>query len=329
MIARILLRMAIVVTAAWAGLALWVQRPLASVGTLSLIFLTALLAIAALVCVRPRPRTALALYAIGTLSICVWWWTIVPTNNRDWAPDVAQQTQGAVAGDRVTLTNVRNFDWKSDTDFTQRWETRHYDLTKLQSTDMIVSYWGMPAIAHTLVSFGFEGGEQIVFSVEIRRERHESFSELGGFFKQFELSVVAADERDIVRVRTNVRDEDDYLFRVNMSPEARRSLFLAYVEQANALPATPRFYNTVTANCTTIIYHMAKRIVDGLPWDYRLLASGYLPEYLFDLGAFSGASTIEEYRARGRITDRARATTPSDDFSKAIRQGVPGIPAGG
>jgi len=107
MIARILLRMAIVATAAWAGLALWVQRPLASVGTLSLIFLTALLAIAALVCVRPRPRTALALYAIGTLSICVWWWTIVPTDNRDWAPDVAQQTQGAVAGDRVTLTNVQ------------------------------------------------------------------------------------------------------------------------------------------------------------------------------------------------------------------------------
>lgn len=329
MIARVLLRIVIVATAAWAGLALWVQRPLAWVGTLSLIFLTALLAIAALVCVRQRPRVALILYAIGTLSVCVWWWTIVPTNNRDWAPDVARQTQGVVDGDRVTLTNVRNFDWKSDTDFTPRWETRQYDLTKLRSTDMIVSYWGMSAIAHTLVSFGFEGGEQVVFSVEIRRERHESFSELGGFFKQFELSVVAADERDIVRVRTNVRDEDDYLFRVNMSPEARRSLFLAYIEQANALPVTPRFYNTVTANCTTIIYHMARRIVDGLPWDYRLLASGYLPEYLFDLGAFSGASTIEEYRARGRITDRARATTPSDDFSKAIRQGVPGIPAGG
>jgi hypothetical protein len=188
---------------------------------------------------------------------------------------------------------------------------------------MIMSYWSGPAIAHMLVSFGFDAADYLAFSVEIRPEKGESFSEIGGFFNQFELSIVAADERDVIRVRTNVRGEDDYLYRVNMSTSAMRSLFVAYIDEANGLVSRPRFYNTVTANCTTLVYHMMKRIVGYLPWNFRLLLTGYLPEYVYRIGALAPHYSFEELRARGRITGRAQAADRSESFSADIRRDVP------
>jgi hypothetical protein len=195
----------------------------------------------------------------------------------------------------------------------------------LNAVDMIMSYWSVPAIAHMLISFGFDDGEHIVFSVEIRREKHESFSEIGGFFKEFELSIIAADERDVIRVRTNVRGEDDYLYRVRMPLPAMRSLFLGYIDEANMLVRAPRFYNTITINCTTLVYHMMKRIVGYLPLDYRLILSGYLPEYVYRVGGLDQRYSFQELRAHGRITDRAKKADRSDTFSTDIRQGIPAL----
>ncbi len=312
--------------AAWGAFALWFQVPggllLQSLGVgLWVAFSLAII----IILWRGRLAVGVMSFAVAFAVLLIWWLQIAPSNERLWADDVAQMTTGVVDGDRVTLHNVRNFDWRTKTDYTRRWETRSYDLRHLNSLDMILSYWSMPAIAHVLISFGFDAGEHVVFSVEIRREKTESFSEIGGFFKEFELSVIACDERDVIRVRTNVRGEDDYLYRIRMPVDDIRSLFLAYVSEANEVARKPRFYNTITANCTTIIYHMAKRIVGHLPLDYRVLLSGYLPGYVYKVGGLDTRYPLEELRTLGRITERAQESDRRPTFSADIRAGIPPI----
>ena len=312
--------------AGWAVLALWYQAPGNQFVKFVILALWIAFSAGMIFAVwNGRAAVGLVAFAAAFAILLVWWHRIPPTNNRPWADDVAQMTTGAVEGNSVTLNNVRNFVWRSNTDYTQRWESRIYDLDKLRSVDMVMSYWTGPAIAHMLMSFGFDDGQYVVFSVEVRRLKTGDYSELGGFFKQFELSVIAADERDVIRVRTNIRGEDDYLYRLRMPVEAIRSLFLGYVGEANSLVDSPRFYNTITANCTTLVYHMMKRIVGYLPLNYRILLDGYLPGYVYEVGGLDRRYTLEQLRDMGRITERARQSGDSDSFSIDIRRGIPPI----
>lgn len=270
-------------------------------------------------------RAGLAAFGVAALILLTWWSRLRPSNDRAWIPEVARQTHGRVEGEHVTLHNVRNFAWRGADDFDARWETRSFHLSRLRSLDLILSQWGRRAIAHAMLSFGFDDGQYVVFSVEIRRKQGDAFSEIGGFFRNYELSVIAATEEDCLRVRTNIREEEGSLFRIHMPRDAMRSLFVSYVETANELVRRPRFYNTLTANCTTLVFQMAQRIVPGLPLDYRLLLSGYLPEYLFELGVLRGADDVAAYRRAGRYTERARHTSEGESFSCNIRRGVPGV----
>lgn len=326
MLLHTLIVITVLAVTCWGAMALWFQAPM------PVVFITGwiVLGAAAIVGLVRGSYLPLALFFAAWLVLQAWWWLGVrPSNTRQWMPEVAEQTYGSVKGNLVTLHNVRNFDWRTKTDYDPRWETRTYDLSTLQSVDLVLSYWGRPAIAHTMVSFGFSDGQQVVFSVEIRRKLGDKFSEIGGFFRDYELAVLASTEQDSLRVRTNVRGEEGYLYRVYL-PEGRaaaQALFLSYLDTANQLREHPRFYNTLTANCTTIIYQLAKKIVPGLPLDYRLLASGYLPEYLYDLNALRGADSVAAYRQAGNFTQRAQASERAATFSKDIRVGVPGIDA--
>jgi Domain of unknown function (DUF4105) len=317
----------LVLLALWGVLALGYQVPGGVVGKALVIGLWVLIGAAALLMLwTHRPVLGLVGFAVCFAGLLLWWQGIEPSNDRSWADDVAQMTSGEVTGNKVILHNVRNFDWRSNTDYTQHWETRTYELERLQSVDLITSYWTGPAIAHVLVSFGFDDGRHVVFSVEVRRHKSAGFSELGGFFKAFELSVIAADERDVIRVRTNVRGEDDYLYRIRMPLAAKRALFLAYVGEADRLIVAPRFYNTLTANCTTLVYHMMRHIVGHLPLDYRLILSGYLPAYVYKVGGLDDRYPLQELHRLGRITDRAKAADRSAHFSADIRDGIPQLP---
>jgi hypothetical protein len=321
--ATLLATLLIGIPAAWGALALWYQAPSAQLKAI-FVFLWIAFTLGVLAALwQGRAGLALAGFALAFAGMLLWWHNIEPSNNRMWADDVAQITNGTVDGNRVTLRNVRNFDWRSNDDYTQRWETREYELDQLNSVDMIMSYWDGWAIAHMLISFGFEDGRHVAFSVEVRRQKNLVYSEIGGFFKRDGLSIIAADERDVIRVRTNIRGEDDYLYRIRMPLSAMRSLFLGYVEQADSLVNTPRFYNTITVNCTTLVYHMMKRIVGYLPWSYRLLFTGYLPAYVYQVGGLDQRFNLTELRALGRITDRAKQSDRSDSFSADIRAGIP------
>lgn len=315
----------------WGGFALWFHFPGNMAARIAVVLVWCVPTIWA---VRagfgPKRRWhSLAVFSVLFCVMLVWWATIRPQQDRVWADDVAQPLQARIEGDRLFIANVRNFHWRSENDYDVRWEAREYDLSQVRSADLILSYWMGPAIAHTLVSFGFSDGRQLVFSLEIRKEQGEAFSALGGFFRKFETILVAADERDIVQVRSNVRGEDVYLYRLHgLGREQLEALLRSYVANAQELQQAPRFYNTLTSNCTTVVFDLVRQIVPGLPLDYRLLLSGYLADYVHSVGGLTPGFPVARLRELGRITARARADDDSADFSTRIRTGVPGIDAG-
>lgn len=323
------LSLLVVLVTGWGVLALWFQlsRPWAlAFGAVWSLLGMAVLAVTLIPQGRRYWRQALLACAVGTVAMGAWWQGLTPSHERVWADDVAQMLESHVDGDIVTLENVRNFEWRTETDYTPRWETRQYDLHQLESSDLILSYWMGPHIAHTLIAFDFKDGRKLVFSLEIRKERQESFSAIGGFFRNFEQVIVAADERDIVRTRSNVRGEQVYLYRLRARPEQLRAVLLDYLERAEKLRHHPEWYNTLTSNCTTILFELARRISPGLPLDWRLLASGHFAEYAYDQNALAPDHPYAELQQRGFINERAHeADISGADFSRAIRTGVPGI----
>lgn len=329
-ILRTALALCALLLTAWGALALWfgLAHPaaVAAVVVWCLIGAASIVALARGAGKWPGPKVAI----LGALALAVllgWWLSIAPSHNRVWADDVARLLVARIDGNRLVLDNVRNFAWRTETDYTPRWETREYALDGLDSADLVLSYWMGPHIAHTLVSFGFKDGRKLVFSLEIRKERHETFSAVGGFFREFEQVIIASDERDIIRTRSNARGEQVYLYRLRATPAQLRAVLLDYLERAAALRRQPEFYNTLTSNCTTILYELARRIAPDLPLDYRLLASGHFAEYAYDQGALHQELPYAELQQRGHINARARqADIDGSDFSRAIRVGIPGMP---
>ncbi len=311
----------------WGALALFYQFPAALWLRVIAAALWAVLSLAALlIYIRRRSRLIVLAYPAMMAALLFWWDGIPASNSRDWADETARTTAAVVNGSEVTLANVRNFDWRTATDYTPRWETRTYDLDKLSSVDLILPEEALPAIAHPLISFGFEDGAYVTFSNEIRGEKNESASELGGLFKQYEAAIVAADERDSIRLRTNIQGQIVRLYRINMPKPAMRSLFMAYVDEANNLTQTPRFYNTLTTDYTGVTTELVSRIAPEVPLDYRLWFSATLPASIAELNGFTPGFTPDQLREGGAITARAQAADASLDFSQQIRAEVPGIP---
>jgi hypothetical protein len=322
--ALVLLAIASFLTAAWGSLAIWYRcgagEPLRGL----LAGAVALFALVAAASIATRPRWfVVGLYFASVGLLLAWWTTITPAKDRDWAPDVARNVTATSDGDRLVITNLRNFNWRSETDFDQIWEQRTYSLSHVANVDLIMSYWMGEAIAHTIVSFGFDDGPRIAFSIETRKERGESFSSVAGFFKQYELTIIAADERDVVRLRSNIRGEDVRIYRLRMTPGKAQILLREYLEEANDLAHTPRFYNTLTSNCTTLVFDLTRAVHPGLPFDPRVILSGYLPDYAYALGATDTSMSFTKLRELSRIHDRAVQADDDPDFSTRIREGIP------
>jgi hypothetical protein len=268
-----------------------------------------------------RPGRGWLILLVLGLSVGGWYLSLQPSDTRDWTFDVRHGVGATRDGEQVTLTHVRDFVWHDATRADEAWVTRTVDLGKLASVDMLTSVWDSPDIAHLLVSFGFSDGQRIVFSVETRKESHESFNVIGGFFRQFELVLIAGTEDDLIKLRTNHRQEDVRLYPVTLSASQRRDLFLAYVDLAQRLQAQPAFYNTLTANCTTTVYELAQVLRPGLSLDWRLVMSGHLVGYVDEMGGFADDMPLETRIAQAAITEKALAYTGAD-YSAGIRAPV-------
>jgi hypothetical protein len=319
---RILFAPVLLISIGWACAALWLDGPVSRLlaGLLAAAF--ALGSVGLLGWLRPF-RRGLAGFAALFLVVLLWWLSIEPSNERDWQPDVARLPTATIRGDLVTIANVRNFDYRAEDDYTERWEERTYDLSRLRGADLFLSYWGSPWIAHTIVSWEFEGGQHLAISIETRKEEGESYSALRGFFRQYELYYVVADERDVVRLRTNYRGEDVYLYRLTTPLETARDVLLDYLEEINRLAQNPKWYNAATLNCTTAIRHHVQQVAPANPWNWRILVNGRLDELGYMRGTIDTSLPFAELKRISAIAGRAQAADQDPDFSERIRVGLP------
>lgn len=312
----------------WAVGALYFAFPITALrAPIAIVYALALAAI--FIFVKGRGRAA-GMIVGGFIVVLMWWLTLQPRNDRAWEPDVARTAFAQINGDKVTVQNIRNFGYRTETDYIPHWETRTVRLSSMTGIDFFLIYWGSPWVAHTIVSFTFADEPPIAFSIETRKEIGEEYSTLAGFFRCYELIYIVADERDVVRVRTNYRkDEEVYLFHMKVRPERAREIFLDYLRSLNALHARAEFYNAITSNCTTNIRIHVAGTAHGRarPWDWRILLNGKIDEYVYELGAVDRTFPFRELKRRSLINPIARAAGDSPDFSERIRAGLPGFPS--
>jgi hypothetical protein len=279
-------------------------------------------ALATLTLIKPRRLGVLACLGIFVV-VAAWFFTRQPSNDREWRPETAQVPTAEIDGDRVTIHHVRNFDWRSEADFTPRWETRTYDLARLRGVDFMLVHWGSKAIAHAMVSFGFDDGDQLAVSIEARMQRTESYSAIDGFFRQFELVYVFGDERDLVRLRTNHRHEDVYLYPTTLTAEQGRLLLRSYLARANELARHPEFYNALTSNCATNVLENAQAVNLPATMSWKILASGYAVEQLYENRRINTSLPLESLVAHSRVNEAASRADADPQFSRRIREGLP------
>ena len=293
----------------------WLRAPLAAICGLGLLA----------VWVWGRRPWKLIVTATTFVLVLAWWLSLRPSNDREWLPDLAVLPWAEISGHRATLHNIRNCVYRTETDFDVRHDDKCFELDQLRSLDLFLVYWGSPWIAHTMASFGFADGDYVCFSIETRKEKGEDYSAVKGLFRQFELTYVVADERDVVRLRTNYRQgEEVYLYRLTTSPEQIRVRFLDYARRLNELRARAEWYHALTANCATSI-RVQHDAAQRAPWDWRMLANGKADELLFERGVLDRSLPFAELKQRSLINERGRAAGEAADFSARIRAGLPGI----
>lgn len=273
----------------------------------------------------PRRGRTLVWFLVVFAGVVAWWMTIPASNTRHWEREVAREPYATMEGNSITIHDIRNFHYRTEKDFDPIYYDKTFDLNKLDSADLIAVYWMGDAIAHVMISFGFQSKDFIAFSIETRKEQGEEYSTIKGFFKQYELTYVVGDERDLIRVRTDYRkpQEDVYLYRLRGSPKRVREIFMAYIRQINAMKQKAEWYNTLTTNCTTSIIRLMRITGGHVRYNWKILLSGYTPQYAYELGALDTRIPFDELKRRSYINPRAHAIGDDPDFSRKIREGLP------
>lgn len=263
------------------------------------------------------------LFALLVIAYVIFVVIVRPKTDRNWNTDQVIQPEISIQGDTVSIKNIRNFAYKTTTDYTPGYYDRTYDLNQISSVDFMVEPFSTnPGAAHTLLSFGFENGDYVSVSVEIRKEKGESFSAVKGLLRQYELMYVVADERDVIKLRSNYRHDQVFLYPIKTSKENIRNLFVDMLTRAQKLQVKPEFYNTLTSTCTTnIVSHVNKLVPDRVPFDYRILMPGYSDRFAYELGLIDTDLSFEAAREKFKINSLAETYADAPDFSQKIRLG--------
>jgi len=244
-----------------------------------------------------------------------------PSHERDWEVGQEKLPSFSFDGNRVRIENFRNFDWKEDGDVDIRYEEREYALDSLESVDVFISHFDdFEGLAHIFVSFGFRGGEQIVVSLETRREKDEEFSPVLGMLRQYEIIYVVGSEEDIVGLRTDIRDERVYLYPTKASSAQAKELFLLLAQEINDIYASPKMYHTLIHNCTNEITRRVEEIADvDFPFTYKTLLPGYFDEVLYDMNIIASDKPFsvikKDHLINNNLVDRKK-----DSFREDIRR---------
>lgn len=248
--------------------------------------------------------------------------SIRPTNTADWSQDQQVLPVATITNNVVTIENVRNFRYTSETDYGSGYYTGVYDMNTIKSVDYIVEPFGdFSGAAHTFLSFGFEDGKYVAISVEIRKKKGQSFSPWKTFFKQYELMYVVADEQDVVKLRTNYRKDVVYMYPTRIDQAHAKQLFLSMIKRVNELHDKPEFYNLVTNTCTTnVVRHVNEISEVKVPFSYRVLMPGYSDKLAYDLGLLDTTLPYEKIRERYQINEKAGRYGDDKDFSRKVRE---------
>ncbi|HEY8154420.1 MAG TPA: DUF4105 domain-containing protein [Myxococcota bacterium] len=324
---RALLAIAILGLSAWAALALYFGPLSATAGA-------AVVAAAGLLATFSAARRRGSWWPIALFGVVfagfLWVWSgVEPSNQRNWQPDVAELPYAIFNGDLVTIHNIRDFDYRTETDYTPHYYDKTFDLRELDEVDLISVYWMGDAIAHIMLSFGFAGRDYVTVSIETRKEVGESYDTIRGFFRQYELIYIVGDERDLIRLRTNYREnppEDAYLYRATGPSVNARRLFLDYFREINELRDHPAWYNSLTTNCTTNVLRHTKVNPGDHSYSWKILLSGYAPQYAYEHGRLDTSLPFDELKRRSYINGPAQAADQAADFSQRIRADLPKPP---
>jgi hypothetical protein len=267
-----------------------------------------------------RRRRRWVAFGVMFSAVMLWWVSIRPSHDRPWKPEVAMMPRAIIDGDRARITGYRNFSYRSNTDFTIRYEEREIDLSKVTSVDFFISYWQLGPVGHTFVSFNFEDAEPLCISIEVRPEVGENFAPVASLFKQFELIYVVGNEQDIVGVRASHRSEDIYLYPTRASRANSRKLLEKYLERINELADEPEFYHLLSNSCTVnIVSHARKSAGLERRFDLRYFLNGLVDQYLYSEGLVDNTMAFAELRARSKVDEKAVTAGESPDFSRLIR----------
>ncbi len=244
-----------------------------------------------------------------------------PSHHRLWRPDLAVLPYAEIESDQVRLHNIRDCEYRTEEDYDVRHHNLEIWLDQLQTVDFIVvPFKEAPSIAHTMLSFGLSNGEHIVFSVEARLEQGEQYSALASTQNQYELMWVVGTERDLIRLRTEVRDVDVYLYPIKATPDQVRNVFLSAVARVNEIARQPEYYDLLTNNCTTNIVDMVNNLRPGaIPNDLRIVLPGHSDRLAYDLGLLAAQGDFDQIKKASRVNYAARMHFDAADFSQAIR----------